>query len=430
MADEIPRQDLRLEWVDPMTLDPNPSNWRVHPKPQRDGMASVLRKVGWAGVCFLNECREADGWPPGTTPRLIDGHLRRDVSAGPVPVIRGGSWSPDDEALILVTLDPLAMMADAAEDRLVPLLDRVDAGDDDGLAGILDALMADVGIEKPNTKTGEDPGSQIDRGAELREKWGTAVGQLWKLGRHGLFCGDALAPESIEAVLPNDKKANLIFTDPPYNVDIARKSRGREMAGDHQSAESWIEFCARVAAVLRSIAAGCVYVCHAPGQDGRAMALALDGTLHPSTTIIWRKNAFTLGRGKYQSQYEPIWFGWGTYTPDYEPIWFGWSRGGTSDFESRSRKLTNVWDIPRPKRSPDHPTTKPLELVETAIEHASGENAIVADLFVGSGTTLIASERLGRRCRAIEILPEFVAATLERWATMTGETPEKLRDGV
>jgi len=157
---------------------------------------------------------------------------------------------------------------------------------------------------------------------------------------------------------------------------------------------------------------GCVYVCHAPNNDGRTIASVMDSNFHPSTTVIWNKDVFTLGRGKYQNK--------------HEPIWFGWVKSGKAFTDKRD--LANVWDLPRPKASELHPTMKPVELVVRAIGHASKAGDVVFDPFLGSGTTLMASEQTGRSCRGIEIDPGYVAVTLERFKEATGKE-SKLVDG-
>jgi DNA modification methylase len=204
----------------------------------------------------------------------------------------------------------------------------------------------------------------------------------------------------------------MVFTDPPYNVDYGTfkgdKFRQRPIENDNMNSEEYQAFCEKFAEIIGSICDGCFYVCHAPNQDGRILASVFDKLFHCSTTIIWNKDVFTLGRGKYQNK--------------YEPIWFGWNKDG-SGFVATDRAITNVWDIPRPKASKEHPTMKPVELVERAIKDASIHESMIYDPFLGSGTTLIACERLGRKCRAVEISPAYVAVAIQRWVDVTGGEP-------
>ncbi len=195
---------LRLEWVDPTTLSPNPRNWRRHPKAQRDALEEVLSEVGWAGALLYNEA----------TGRLIDGHLRLDVmrdSGEPVPVLIG-SWTEEQERVILATLDPIAAMAEADAEKVRELLDGI-GEQSAAVQAVIDSLAEEAGIvlgpEPP-----EDPGAQIDRAEELREKWGVREGQLWELGEHRLICGDC-TDHAVVARVMGREKARMIFADPP-----------------------------------------------------------------------------------------------------------------------------------------------------------------------------------------------------------------------
>jgi ParB-like chromosome segregation protein Spo0J len=166
-----PTPPLRLEWRSPSELAENPRNWRTHPAGQLAALTDVIAEVGWAGACLYNE----------RTGRLIDGHLRRKVALDQgcekVPVLIG-SWDEATEAKILATLDPIGALADADTDKLEALLREVDTGSD-ALQQLLAKLANDAGIAPPHVNTATDPGPQIDRAAELQEKWKTATGQLW-----------------------------------------------------------------------------------------------------------------------------------------------------------------------------------------------------------------------------------------------------------
>jgi len=203
----------------------------------------------------------------------------------------------------------------------------------------------------------------------------------------------------------------MVFTDPPYNIDYGNikhpKFKVRQIENDSMNSADWVTFCELIADTIELMTDGCVYVCHAPVPDGRVIATVMDNRFHCSTTVIWNKDCFTLGRGKYQNK--------------YEPIWFGWVKDGTGFTDARN--ISNVWDVTRPKSSEAHPTMKPIELVELAISHASKHGDIVAEPFSGSGTTLIACENLSRKCRAVEISPAYVAVALQRFVDAFGIEP-------
>jgi ParB-like chromosome segregation protein Spo0J len=162
---------LRLEWRSPAELAENPLNWRTHPETQFNALADVIADVGWAGACLFNE----------RTQRLIDGHLRKKIGivhgSEKIPVLIG-NWSEEQEAKILATLDPIGALAEADKGKLETLLREVSTGSE-VLQQMLADLARDAGIVPPPLNAAVDPGPQIDRAAELQEKWQTATGQLW-----------------------------------------------------------------------------------------------------------------------------------------------------------------------------------------------------------------------------------------------------------
>ena len=235
----------------------------------------------------------------------------------------------------------------------------------------------------------------------------TKSGDLWILGEHRLLCGDSTKGEDIKKLMAG-VRANLCVTDPPYNIDYGNikhpKFKQRSIANDNMPRDQFRTFCESFVSGIKENVIGCVYVFGPPGPDGRVMFSALDEALHCSTTIVWNKDQFTLGRGKYQNK--------------YEPCWFGWVENGSRFTDDRT--LTNVWDFPRPRSSEEHPTMKPVVLIANAISHASMPTDIIYDCFLGSGTTLIAAEQLGRKCYGMEISPQYCDVIVKRWETLTG----------
>ena len=198
---------LRLEWLDPKTLTPNPKNWRRHPKAQKEALSSVLQQVGWAGALLYNE----------TSGRIIDGHLRREVAQdGKVPVLIG-SWTEEQEALILATLDPLAAMAEADADKVRALLEGL-GEQDAAVQAVLDGLAADAGIVAEVATV--DAEAQTDKAEELQEHWKVKAGDIWRMGDHAVICGDCREPETWRRLLvaAEVEKPDLLLTDPPYGI--------------------------------------------------------------------------------------------------------------------------------------------------------------------------------------------------------------------
>ena len=277
--------------------------------------------------------------------------------------------------------------------------------------GELDELFRDL------ITPGSGAESTIDDVPPVPKKAKSKLGDLYLLGRHRLLCGDATMPDAIERLM-DGVKAHMIFTDPPYNVSYTGPkqcpvNKRKPIDNDTLASGDYKAFCVAFAKHFDDVCDGCVYVCHAPGPDGRIVACVLDDIAHPSTTLVWNKNTFVIGGGKYQSKWEAIWFGWTKS-----------GRGFTKD-----RSLSNVWDFPRPTVSDLHPTMKPVALIEQAVRHASQRGHIVYDPFLGSGSTMIACERLGRACYAIEIDPLYVDVAVKRWEQHTSLKAQRIREG-
>tara|TARA_R110000737_G_scaffold22527_1_gene41187 strand:- start:806 stop:1996 length:1191 start_codon:yes stop_codon:yes gene_type:complete len=239
----------------------------------------------------------------------------------------------------------------------------------------------------------------------------TKLGDIYILGNHKLMCGDSTSIDAVDKLM-DGAKADMVFTDPPYNINYGNikhpKFKVRQIENDNMSRGDFGDFCTAFVSCIKLSCNGCVYVFGPPGPDGRIMFTALDDALHCSTTIVWNKDQFTLGRGKYQNK--------------YEPCWFGWNDSGAAFIDDR--KLTNVWDFPRPKKSDLHPTMKPVVLVENAIGHASNVGGVIMDLFGGSGSTLIACEKTNRKARLMELDPKYCDVIVKRWEDYTGKKAE------
>jgi DNA modification methylase len=323
---------------------------------------------------------------------------------------------PTGAARRLAYLDNRVSELDLAWDAEQLALD-LQAGMDLGSLGFLDIELQELlaGLET----TGGAPADEdveadaLDRADELQAKWGTQAGQVWALGEHRLTCGDATDAGHV-GQLVGTERAVLCWTDPPWNVNYGSHDhpswKKRSMNNDNLG-DKFPEF---VEAFVKNIWDFC-----APGAMLYLVMSAqewpvVDGILrkrgfHWSSTIIWAKDQLVLSRKDYHTQ--------------YEPLWYGWKGDNTRAREVVDRKQSDLWQIDRPKRSEDHPTMKPVELVERSLLNSSLPGDLVLEPFSGSGTTIIACEQTGRRCRAMENDPRFVAVALERWSTMTGFQP-------
>lgn len=240
----------------------------------------------------------------------------------------------------------------------------------------------------------------------------SVLGDIWILGKHRVLCGDSTKRESFE-LLMSGKRATMMFTDPPWNVAIGLDSNPRHrqregLKNDNLTSEQFSNFLKSFASHAIDFVDGDIY-CVLGASEWPNLDSALRSVgFHWSATVIWVKDLFVLGRSKFHRR--------------YEPIWYGWSKDGKSSFEG-ARNLDDVWEIPRPRRSEEHPTMKPIELMKRAIEASSAINKIVLEPFGGSGSTLLAAESTGRICYSIELEPVFVDVICRRFQEVTGIVP-------
>lgn len=279
-----------------------------------------------------------------------------------------------------------------------------------------------LGVFKDEPK-GEDPGAQVDKAEELRERWGVESGQLWQLGEHRLICGDCTDKAVIRRVMIDDL-AEMVWTDPPYGVSVGDKNKFLNSIARSNKIDENLEndslpenelsdmLCdAFDNAIAFCLPGAAWFVAAPPGPLQTLFGNALKDRGIWRQTIQWVKNNAT---------FSPMGV---CYHWRAEPIFFGWLPNGAHRYYG-GRKQDTVWEIDRPSKSPDHPTMKPVELVERSVENHSMIAEIILDPFSGSGTTIIACERLNRKCRAVEISPGYCAVTIQRWVDMTGGVPE------
>jgi len=259
----------------------------------------------------------------------------------------------------------------------------------------------------------EDPGGQPDKAEELQAKWQVQFGQVYQLGKHRIMCGDSTQHTDVERLMAGEL-AHLIWTDAPWNVNYGGNDhptyKKRTINNDNLGEKFVIFVELFVTQLWRFSVPGAVVYAVMGGEEWPVIDNELRKIgFHWSSTIIWVKDQMVLSRKDYHAQYEPIWYGWKNDAPRV--------------CEVPDRKQSDTWFIDRPRKSDDHPTMKPLELVERSLLNSSHPGNIVLDLFSGSGTTLAACERTGRVCRAMDNDPKYVAVGLERWTQMTGQQP-------
>ena len=239
---------------------------------------------------------------------------------------------------------------------------------------------------------------------ELKNPAFSQAGDIWTLGRHRVICGDSTLPETFK-LLMEGKKANLVLTDPPYNVNV-EETAGKIKNDNMPDADFYnFLFCAFVNMEQNMEQDASIYVFHADTQGLTFRRAFADAGFNLSGCCIWKKNALVLGRSPYQWQ--------------HEPCLFGWKKGGKHLWYS-DRKQTTIWEYDRPKASKDHPTMKPVTLMAYPIKNSTMTNCIVLDPFLGSGSTLIACEETGRICYGVELDEKFMDVIVKRYIEQVG----------
>jgi DNA modification methylase len=246
----------------------------------------------------------------------------------------------------------------------------------------------------------------------------TKPGDLWILGEHRVLCGDATISTDVEKLM-DGQKADMVFTDPPWNVNYgavdknnAQGYKPRTILNDQMETGAFKDFMSSAFAMMALASrSGCpTYVVMSAQEWGNLMLELHENGYHWSSTIIWNKDHLVLSRKDYHTK--------------YEPIWYGWKEGDARLCPVEDRKQSDVWDVDRPTKSELHPTTKPIELVERAISNSSNVDGLVIDTFLGSGSTLIACEKTGRKCYGMELDPHYCDVIVKRWEEYTGKKAE------
>jgi len=389
-------------------LKPYAQNAKTHGADQVAKIAASMAQFGWTvpvlvagdGEVIAGHGRILAATHLGLTdaPVIVLDHLseaqRRAYRLADNKLTELGAW---DEALLAGELQEL--LADDFDLSVVGFSDAE-----------LDALLAGEG-DAGGGNEGEDevPETPVDPVSR--------PGDLWLLGPHRLLCGDATVITDLDRLMAG-RKADLCFTDSPYNVDYAggvgaeKAGKGRRILNDALG-DGFERFLHDACVSIVTHTAGAIYMCMSSSELHTLQRAFVAAGGHWSTFIIWAKDRFTLGRSDYQRQFEPILYGWPEGAKHH---WCG------------ARDQGDVWFVDRPSKNDLHPTMKPVGLVERAIRNSSRRDGIVLDPFGGSGTTLIAAERTGRMARLLELDPKYCDVIVQRWQNETGRAA-RLDDG-
>ncbi|ARK96155.1 site-specific DNA-methyltransferase [Burkholderia pseudomallei] len=401
--------DVKIELRPVDVLIPYARNAKQHSDAQVAQIAASIIEFGWGAPILV------DGQN-----NVIAGHGRllaaRKIGLTEVPVVPMTHLTDIQRRALILADNKIGENASWDDELLgLELAELKDAGVDPALTGFSahewDALIA--GDEANHGGLTAD-----DAVPEVEEIPMSRAGDIWLLGEHKLLCGDATKAESYRALL-GDELADMAFTDPPYNVNYANtakdklRGKNRPILNDNLG-DGFEAFLTSACQNLLAVTKGAVYIAMSSSELDTLQSAFRTAGGRWSTFIIWAKNTFTLGRADYQRQYEPILYGW---------------RDGADHFWCGARDQGDVWQIRKPAKNDLHPTMKPVELVERAVRNSSKTRDIVLDPFGGSGTTLIACEKSGRRARLIELDPKYVDVIVRRWQDYTGAEATRAHDG-
>lgn len=387
----------------------NPRNSRTHSPEQIAKIAASIKQFGFMGAVLI----DADGM-------LIAGHgrLQAALSLGlkEIPCIIADHLTPAQRRAYMIADNRIAEDAGWDADILAGEFDFLNGEEFDlGITGFsadeIDQIMAEPsGGLTDADQVPEPPVVPVSK-----------LGETWLLGKHRLRCGDSCGADDMAALMQG-QQADLVFTDPPYNV--AYSGRGDNNLGtienDDMSDEKFDAFLAAVfdtaKNVMRPLA--CIYVCHPDSQTAPKLAFekTFGDRFRKSSTIIWRKQSAGMG--------------WQDYRAQHEPILYGWKEGKGKHYFCGDRTKTTVWEVGRDAQmNYVHPTQKPVALPQEAIENSSQAGQIILDMFGGSGSTLIACEKTGRAARLMELDPKYCDVIIRRYQDFTGNKATRESDG-
>jgi len=384
-------------------LKPHPGNARTHSEQQ---IAQLVASFEQYGVTHPFLADEND--------LILAGHGKhlaaRQAGLEEVPVIVLRGLTETQKRAYLIADNQIALNADWDPQKLRSELEALEKELFDlpelGFGPQeLDQILFDLQPEKLVTEDDVPPPPALAV---------TIAGDVVVMGRHRLLCGDATQHESFERVLEG-RLANMVFTDPPYNVNYTQKSRNqlRQIVNDDLGPQ-FEQFLQAACMQILAASRGAVYLCMSSSELHTLYKAFTAAGGHWSTFVIWDKGQFTLGRSDMQHSYEPILYGW---------------KQGQDHYWCGSRKEADIWHVAKPQTNALHPTMKPVALIERAIRNSSRRGDLVLDPFCGSGSTLIACEKTGRAARLIELEPQYADVAVRRWEKYTGQEARMESDG-
>ena len=397
--------EMKLVPID--RLVPYINNARTHSPEQINKLRSSLREFGFINPVIID--RDYG---------VIAGHGRilaaKEEGITEVPCVFADYLTEAQKKAYIIADNRMAMDAGWDEELLRVEIEALQAeAFDVSLTGFDPNEIDD--LFKENLKGGLHD-DDFDIEAELKKPTFTKAGDVWTLGRHRLVCGGSTKKETYD-ILMDGKKANLVLTDPPYNVNY--EGTAGKIKNDHMANDAFYQFLLDAFTNMEAVMAddASIYVFHADTEGLNFRRAFADAGFYLSGCCIWKKNSLVLGRSPYQ------WI--------HEPVLFGLKKSGKHAWYA-GRKETTVWEYDKPKKNADHPTMKPIALLAYPIMNSSMTNALVLDPFGGSGSTLIACEQSERTCYTMELDEKYCDVIVKRYIEQVGsaEGVTVLRDGV
>ena len=380
-------------------LVPYINNARTHSPEQVTKLRSSLREFGFVNPVIID--RDYG---------IIAGHGRvmaaKEEGIEEVPCVFVDYLTEAQKKAYIIADNRFAHDAGWDEELLRIEIEALQGMDFDvGLTGFNDDEIADLFDANGKSEAEDD---DFDLSAALEKASFVQRGDIWTVGRHRLMCGDATSTKDVAALM-DGKKANLIVTDPPYNVDF-KSSNGLSIKNDKLENDKFYKF---LLAAFHNMAAnlekgGAAYVFHADTEGLNFRRAFIDAGFHLAGCCIWVKNSLVLGRSDYQWHHEPVLYGFLQNGKHY------WSKNA-------GRSQTTIWNFDKPKKNKNHPTSKPLDLLAYPIGNSSRENSIVIDTFGGSGSTMMACEQTNRICYTMELDEKYASVILRRFVENGGD---------
>ena len=389
----------KLEMVKVSELIPYVNNARTHSQEQVNKLRSSLREFGFVNPVIIDADKN-----------VIAGHGRlmaaKEEGITEVPCVLVDYLTEAQKKAYILADNRYAQDAGWDEELLRLEIEALEGMDFDvSLTGFNEDEISDLFAGADTSDTQDD---DFDLSDALEKAAFVERGDVWVVGRHRLMCGDATSEEDV-ATLMDGKKANLIITDPPYNVAF-ESSDGLSIKNDKMENEKFYEF---LLSSFKNMAVhlekgGVAYVFHADTEGLNFRKAFIDAGFHLAGCCIWVKNSLVLGRSDYQWQHEPVLYGFLQNGKHY------WSKNA-------GRSQTTIWNFDKPKKNKNHPTSKPLDLLAYPIGNSSQENAIVIDTFGGSGSTLMTCEQTNRICYTMELDEKYASVILRRYVEDTDD---------